>query len=83
MAFASGFFKPGLWPYVLPVLLLICSNIFMTLAWYGNLKYKTSPLMVVILVSWAIAFVEYCFAVPANRVGRRSIRQPSSRRCRR
>ena len=46
----------------------------MTLAWYGDLKYKTSPLMVVILVSWAIAFVEYCFAVPANRVGRRSIR---------
>ena len=83
MAFASGFFKPALWPYVLPVLLLICSNIFMTLAWYGDLKYKTSPLMVVILVSWAIAFVEYCFAVPANRVGRRSIRPPSSRRCRR
>ncbi|MET0666969.1 MAG: DMT family protein, partial [Methyloceanibacter sp.] len=44
MAFASGFFKPGLWPYVLPVLLLICSNIFMTLAWYGHLKYKTYPL---------------------------------------
>ena len=69
MTFASGFFKPGLWPYVLPVLLLICSNIFMTFAWYGHLKYKTSPLMVVILISWAIAFVEYCFAVPANRVG--------------
>ena len=83
MAFDSGFFKPALWPYVLPVLLLICSNSFMTLAWYGRLKYKTSPLMVVILVSWAIAFVEYFFAVPANRVGRRSIRPPSSRRCRR
>jgi uncharacterized protein (DUF486 family) len=69
MTFASGFFKPWLWPYVLPVLLLICSNIFMTFAWYGHLKYKTSPLMVVILVSWGIAFVEYCFAVPANRIG--------------
>jgi uncharacterized protein (DUF486 family) len=41
----------------------------MTLAWYGHLKFKTSPLMVVILVSWGIAFVEYCFAVPANRIG--------------
>jgi uncharacterized protein (DUF486 family) len=69
MTFASGFFKPGLWPYVLPVLLLICSNIFMTFAWYGHLKFKTAPLLAVILVSWAIAFVEYCFAVPANRIG--------------
>jgi uncharacterized protein (DUF486 family) len=69
MTFASGFIKPGLWPYVLPVLLLVCSNIFMTFAWYGHLKYKTAPLMVVILVSWGTAFVEYCFAVPANRWG--------------
>ncbi|HEY3417781.1 MAG TPA: DMT family protein, partial [Armatimonadota bacterium] len=51
------------------VLLLICSNIFMTFAWYGHLKYKHSPLWIVILVSWAIAFVEYCFQVPANRFG--------------
>ncbi len=69
MTFASGFLKPGLLPYVLPVLLLACSNIFMTFAWYGHLKYKTAPLMAVILVSWGIAFVEYCFAVPANRMG--------------
>jgi uncharacterized protein len=56
-------------PAVLPVLLLIASNVFMTLAWYGHLKFKTAPLVTVILVSWAIAFVEYCLAVPANRMG--------------
>ena len=49
--------------------LLIVSNIFMTIAWYGHLKYKDSPLWIVILVSWGIAFVEYCFQVPANRIG--------------
>ena len=59
----------GLWPYVMPVLLLVASNAFMTLAWYGHLSYKDRPLMLVILVSWAIAFVEYCLAVPANRIG--------------
>ena len=59
----------GLWPYILPVLLLSCSNIFMTLAWYGNLKFKTWTMVFGILVSWSIAFVEYCFAVPANRIG--------------
>lgn len=53
----------------LPVLLLCASNIFMTLAWYGHLKFKTTPLAVVILVSWGIAFFEYCLAVPANRIG--------------
>jgi uncharacterized protein (DUF486 family) len=41
----------------------------MTFAWYGHLKYKTSPLMIAILASWGIAFIEYCFAVPANRIG--------------
>ncbi len=51
------------------ILLLIISNIFMTIAWYGHLKYKSSPLMLVILVSWLIAFAEYCFQVPANRYG--------------
>ena len=52
------------------ILLLICSNIFMTTAWYWHLKGgMNKPLFVVILISWAIAFVEYCFAVPANRVG--------------
>jgi uncharacterized protein (DUF486 family) len=51
------------------VLLLICSNIFMTIAWYGHLKYRRSPLVAAIVVSWLIAFVEYCFQVPANRIG--------------
>ncbi|MDD3535731.1 MAG: DMT family protein [Candidatus Cloacimonetes bacterium] len=51
------------------ILLLIISNIFMTFAWYGHLKYKSSPLAKVIFISWAIAFFEYCFQVPANRVG--------------
>jgi len=55
--------------YVLPILLLLGSNIFMTLAWYGHLKYKAQPLLLVIVVSWAIAFIEYCLAVPANRFG--------------
>jgi uncharacterized protein (DUF486 family) len=56
-------------PSIAPVLLLICSNVFMTFAWYGHLKFKAAPLMLAILVSWGIAFVEYCFAVPANRIG--------------
>jgi len=51
------------------ILLLICSNIFMTFAWYGHLKYRTSSLFLVILASWGIAFFEYCFQVPANRIG--------------
>jgi uncharacterized protein len=54
---------------VVPILLLILSNIFMTFAWYGHLKYKDSPLLLVILVSWLIALPEYCFQVPANRLG--------------
>ena len=62
-------FGTGIWVYVSPVLLLVCSNVFMTFAWYGHLKFKDSPLLVAILVSWGIAFVEYCFAVPANRYG--------------
>jgi len=56
-------------PYVLPILLLLGSNIFMTLAWYGHLRFKETPLMSVILASWGIAFIEYCLAVPANRWG--------------
>src|SRR5690606_6819371 len=56
-------------PHVLPVVLLVCSNVFMTFAWYGHLKYKAAPLALVVLVSWGIAFIEYCFAVPANRIG--------------
>jgi len=60
---------PGFWPKLAPVILLLCSNLFMTLAWYGHLKFKSVPLVTVVLVSWGIAFVEYCFAVPANRTG--------------
>ena len=51
------------------VALLTVSNIFMTMAWYGHLKYKESALWKVVLISWLIAFVEYCFQVPANRIG--------------
>ncbi len=51
------------------VILLTISNIFMTIAWYGHLKFKSTNLWKVILISWAIAFVEYCFQVPANRIG--------------
>lgn len=51
------------------ILLLTISNIFMTFAWYGHLKFKNAPLWKVILISWFIAFVEYCFQVPANRIG--------------
>jgi uncharacterized protein (DUF486 family) len=51
------------------ILLLTCSNIFMTFAWYGHLKYKSAPLFKVIVISWMIAFFEYCFQVPANRIG--------------
>ncbi|HEY8463228.1 MAG TPA: DMT family protein [Bacillota bacterium] len=51
------------------IILLLISNIFMTFAWYGHLKYKTAPLIKVILISWLIALLEYCFQVPANRIG--------------
>jgi uncharacterized protein len=51
------------------ILLLTVSNIFMTFAWYGHLKYRSSPLWMAIGVSWLIAFAEYCFQVPANRIG--------------
>jgi hypothetical protein len=54
---------------ILPILLLIGSNLFMTTAWYGPLKFKQAPLLLVILVSWGIALIEYCMAVPANRIG--------------
>ena len=55
-------------PYLVP-LMLLASNLFMTFAWYGHLKYKSVALPLVIVTSWGIAFVEYCFAVPANRWG--------------
>ena len=56
-------------PHILPIVLLSVSNLFMTLAWYGHLKFKAAPLVLVILVSWGIALFEYCLAVPANRWG--------------
>jgi uncharacterized protein len=52
-----------------PIILLIASNVFMTFAWYGHLKYKSTVLWKVILISWLIALPEYCFQVPANRIG--------------
>ena len=52
-----------------PIILLTISNIFMTFAWYGHLRFKEPALWIVILVSWGIAFFEYCFQVPANRIG--------------
>lgn len=61
--------SPATWPYLLPIILLVCSNVFMTIAWYGHLNFKAQPLVLVVLASWGIAFVEYCLAVPANRYG--------------
>jgi len=54
---------------IAPIVLLLISNVFMTFAWYGHLKFRSSALIAVILVSWGIAFFEYCFQVPANRIG--------------
>lgn len=54
---------------IAPIALLVLSNIFMTFAWYGHLKYKAAPLLLVIMVSWLIALPEYLLAVPANRMG--------------
>ena len=56
-------------PLVKTVVLLSLSNIFMTIAWYGHLKYKHEPLAWVILISWSVALFEYIFQVPANRIG--------------
>jgi len=56
-------------PVAITVLLLICSNVFMTIAWYGHLKNTHSPLFLAIIASWAIALFEYCFQVPGNRIG--------------
>jgi len=57
------------WPMIAPILFLSISNVFMTFAWYGQLKYPTTSLWILIPVSWGIAFFEYCFAVPANHIG--------------
>lgn len=56
-------------PHLAPVLMLVASNVFMTVAWYGHLKFGAKPLWLVVLVSWGIALFEYCLAVPANRIG--------------
>ena len=55
--------------HVLPILLLLASNVFMTFAWYGHLAFKQKALWIVVLASWDIAFFEYWLAVPANRIG--------------
>lgn len=57
------------WSYLTPIALLVGSNIFMTTAWYWHLRYKEVPLITVIFISWGLAFIEYCMAVPANRLG--------------
>ena len=56
-------------PSVTPIVLLLLSNVFMTFAWYGHLRFKAAPLWIVVLASWGIAFFEYWLAVPANRIG--------------
>jgi uncharacterized protein (DUF486 family) len=60
---------PSLSTLLAPAVLLVCSNVFMTFAWYGHLRFKTQPLVLVIVASWGLAFLEYCLAVPANRYG--------------
>ena len=56
-------------PYLAPIVMLALSNVFMTFAWYGHLKFGAKPLWIVVLISWGIAFFEYWLAVPANRIG--------------
>ena len=60
---------PNLIARLSPVVMLVCSNLFMTFAWYGHLKFKDRPLWLVVVLSWGLAFFEYCLAVPANRWG--------------
>ena len=64
--------EPTLYQRLLPVGLLLASNVFMTFAWYGHLSYKSQPLWIAILASWGLAFFEYCLMVPANRWGHSS-----------
>ena len=73
---------PGYERY-LPILLLVGSNIFMTFAWYGHLKYRSVPILTVIVVSWGIAFFEYMLMVPANRIGAAVYSAPQLKACRR
>ena len=67
MAFATSW--PTLASTLAPILLLFASNVFMTFAWYGHLKFPDKALWLVVVASWGIAFFEYCLAVPANRIG--------------
>ncbi len=60
---------PISFPHIAPIAMLVLSNVFMTFAWYGHLKFGSKPLWIVIGVSWGIALFEYCLAVPANRIG--------------
>src|ERR1700749_3554864 len=59
------------WPMIAPLLLLSVSNVFMTFAWYGQLKFPATPVWLLVVAGWGIAFFEYCFAVPANHYGHR------------
>lgn len=61
----TGFISPAL----MPIVLLCLSNVFMTFAWYGHLKFPHMSMLAAIFIAWSIAFIEYCFAVPANRMG--------------
>jgi len=65
----AGDFMPISFAHIAPILMLVASNIFMTFAWYGHLKFGSKPLWLVVIVSWGIALFEYCLAVPANRIG--------------
>jgi uncharacterized protein (DUF486 family) len=58
------------WTALAPILLLVASNVFMTFAWYGQLKVEHRAIWLIVLISWGIAFFEYCLAIPANRIGR-------------
>jgi uncharacterized protein (DUF486 family) len=74
VAFLRPFPKAEIMPFTVPswlltILMLFCSNVFMTFAWYGHLKFKESPLRLVIMIRWGIAYFEYWLAVPANRWG--------------
>ena len=61
---------PLTWTAIAPILLLIASNVFMTFAWYGQLKVENRAIWLMVLISWGIAFFEYCLVIPANRIGR-------------
>jgi len=67
---------PLAWTAIAPILLLVASNVFMTFAWYGQLKVEHRPMWLIIVISWGIAFFEYCLAMPANRIGR-AVYEPS------